>query len=120
MSAGNLSVSVEADLQKLEAQFAAIEKGFVESGKRAMQAFQKATAETPLPADDMVGRLAGEIKAAGKEAGQAFAREVGIAIKERCRRRSRSRSRERCPAQWETRCVKALATPCAAAETMGV
>lgn len=82
MSAGNLSVSVEADLQKLEAQFAAIEKGFVESGKRAMQAFQKATAETPLPADDMVGRLAGEIKAAGKEAGQAFAREVGIAIKE--------------------------------------
>lgn len=81
MNAGNLSVSVEADMKALEAQFAVIEKGFTESGKRAMQAFQKATAEQPLPADDMVDRLSREIREAGKEAGQAFAREFAAVMK---------------------------------------
>lgn len=81
MNAGTLSVSVQADMNALDAQFATIERKFVESGKRAVEAFQKASAEQPLPADDMVDRLAAEIKNAGKEAGLAFAREVGNAIR---------------------------------------
>lgn len=42
MNAGNLSISVEADMKALQAQFAAIERGFQESGKRAVALFSGA------------------------------------------------------------------------------
>lgn len=46
MNAGNLSISVEADMKALEAQFAAIEKAFSDAGRRASEAFTAQTAAT--------------------------------------------------------------------------
>ena len=46
MNAGNLSISVEADMKALEAQFAAIEKAFSDAGARASAAFTAQTAST--------------------------------------------------------------------------
>jgi hypothetical protein len=60
MSAGNLSISVMADLAALDAQFAKIEAAFLESGKRAGTAFQGASS---------------------KDTGQGIAEEVSRAIK---------------------------------------
>jgi hypothetical protein len=60
MSAGNLSISVMADLAALDAQFAKIEAAFLESGKRAGTAFQGASS---------------------KDMGQGIAEEVSRAIK---------------------------------------
>jgi hypothetical protein len=68
MNAGNLSVSVEADLKALDAQFAAMERAFSDAGARAAAAFKATTATAvssggpAAAADEIVDLLADPVK----------------------------------------------------------
>lgn len=68
MNAGNLSVSVEADMKALDAQFAAIEKAFSDAGNKAAAAFKQATTMSIAKdgpsgaADEIVDLLADPVK----------------------------------------------------------
>lgn len=96
MNAGNLSVSVEADMKALEASLAKMEAMFVESGKRAAIAFQQATGQldqAPTNITQGASKIAEEFKAAsvaaaeefkkaGKAAGEAFREQMAREIKQ--------------------------------------
>jgi hypothetical protein len=96
MNAGNLSVSVEADMKALEASLAKMEAMFVESGKRAAVAFQQATGQIQQAPTDITqgaSKIAEEFKAAsvaaaeefkkaGKAAGEAFREQMAREIKQ--------------------------------------
>lgn len=65
MSAGNLSISVQADLSSLDAQFVAMERAFSDAGNRAAKAFSAAreSASRSAAADDpMIDLLAEPVK----------------------------------------------------------
>jgi hypothetical protein len=79
MNAGNLSVSVEADMKALEASLAKMEAMFVESGKRAAVAFQQATGQiqqAPTDVGAAAKQIAEEFKNAAKSAGESFRQEI--------------------------------------------
>lgn len=63
MNAGNLNISVQAEMSALEAQFIAIEKAFTAAGARAAAAFKVASTDAASaiggsPADEIVDLLA--------------------------------------------------------------
>jgi hypothetical protein len=91
MNAGNLAISIEADMKALDAQFAALEAKFMEAGKRAASAFTTASATpdtagqsaTVDAAKQMVddfkkasAEAVADFKKAGEQAGEAFRKEV--------------------------------------------
>jgi hypothetical protein len=87
MNAGNLNISVEADMKALDAQFAKLETAFVESGKRAAAAFQQATGTLvsgPAGATDTASKIAEEFAKASEKSAAAFAKageKAGAAFK---------------------------------------